>query len=345
MAHQTTLDTATPEGETTSPADDNGPSISRVRTFDDKDERDEEMESAQEEWVDELVAAIQDARGSEMFQEWAEAVSQFHEYSYRNQLLIKLQMPGATRVAGFNTWANDFDRYVQEGEDAIWIWRPNTITARKCPDCGQAPGYHKDNEDLDCPRADSSPEDWDCNPSTDWKKGEILCGFVPAPVFDVSQTEGEQLPELDTSVSGDADGLVEAAEKAAKDLGAVMEVVPTTEWGRKGVGVCDLGADQPEIRIVEQSSKADMTNAAIHEIAHGLLHSEDMRVSVDNDEVHEVEAEAVSYVVGQHFGLDMDGSAAYIAAWSNDEEEVLKQRLKRINSAATEIIEAIEAHQ
>ncbi len=164
-------------------------------SFDDSDTRRDEMHSTMEAWVDDLVDEVDDAVSSEQFQEWLDVQSHFHDYSYRNTLLITRQCPHATHVAGYRTWQNEFDRYVEEGESAIWIWAP--IIAKQCPECENSPSYH---ERSDCEYNETSPEDW--------SKG--LVGFRPAPVFDISQTEGEPLPELETEATGEADELVPA---------------------------------------------------------------------------------------------------------------------------------------
>ena len=80
--------------------------------------------------VDDLVAGVDDAQVSGEFQEWLDIQSRFHDYSYRNTLLIKRRCPEATRVAGYRTWQEEFDRHVTEGESAIWIWAP--IITKQC---------------------------------------------------------------------------------------------------------------------------------------------------------------------------------------------------------------------
>jgi len=91
------------------------------------------------------------------------------------------------KIAGYNTWRNEFDRHVQEGEDAIWIWAP--IITKQCPECENSQSYH---EQSDC--------EYDETPPDEWSNG--LVGFKPTSVFDVSQTEGEPLPELETEATG-----------------------------------------------------------------------------------------------------------------------------------------------
>jgi len=145
------------------------------------------MHSTIENWIDDLVADVDEAKASEEFQEWLDIQSQFHDYSHRNTLLITLQCPQATKIAGYNTWRNEFDRHVQEGEDAIWIWAP--IITKQCPECENSQSYH---EQSDC--------EYDETPPDEWSNG--LVGFKPTSVFDVSQTEGEPLPELETEATG-----------------------------------------------------------------------------------------------------------------------------------------------
>jgi hypothetical protein len=93
-------------------------------SFEETDTRHAEMHSTIEDWIDELVADVDEAKASAEFQEWLDVQCRFHDYSHRNTLLITLQCPQATKIAGYNTWRNEFDRHVQEGEDAIWIWAP-----------------------------------------------------------------------------------------------------------------------------------------------------------------------------------------------------------------------------
>jgi hypothetical protein len=99
-------------------------------SFEETDTRNDEMHSTIETWIDDLVAGVDDAQASEAFQEWLDVQSRFHDYSHRDTLLIKRQCPEATRVAGYRTWQEEFDRHVQEGESAIWIWAP--IITKQC---------------------------------------------------------------------------------------------------------------------------------------------------------------------------------------------------------------------
>ena len=294
-------------------------------SFEETDTRDDEMNSTIEQWIDELVAGVDDAQASEEFQEWLDVQSRFHDYSHRNTLLIKLQCPEATKVAGYNTWRNDFDRYVQEGEQAIWIWAP--IITKQCPECENSPSYHEDSE---CEYDETVPDEW--------SKG--LVGFKPTAVFDVSQTDGEPLPELETEATGDAEDLVPTLTDAASDLGVTVRIVEADDWEHgNAMGVCEsrsLHDLQPVVKAKARENQADLAVTLIHEYAHALLHFD-----VDDDTERakrEVEAEAVAYIVGRFLGLDTSGSAFYLAAWENDDAEVIQDRLGRISSTAQEII-------
>ena len=293
-------------------------------SFEETDTRSDGMNSTIEQWINDFVAGVDDAQASEEFQEWLDVQSWFHDYSHRNTLLIKLQCPGATKVAGYNTWRNESDRHVQEGEQAIWIWAP--IIAKQCPECENSPSYH---EQSDCDYDETSPEEW--------SKG--LVGFKPTAVFDVSQTEGEPLPELKTEATGGGEGLVPALTDAADDLGVTVEIVDAAEWEHGGAeGICkhrSTDNDRPVVEAKARENQADLAVTLVHEYAHALLH-DDIDDATERAK-REVEAEAVGYMVGRYFGIDTSGSAFYLAAWQDD-SEVLQERLGRISSSAQEII-------
>ena len=296
-------------------------------TFDDSDTRHDEMHSTIETWLEDLVEEVNSAVSSEHFREWLDVQSEFHDYSPRNTLLIQLQCPHATRVAGYRTWQNEFDRQVAEGEKAIWIWAP--IIARKCPKCGNSSSYHDRN---DCEYNETSPEEW--------SKG--LVGFRPAPVFDVSQTEGESLAELETEAMGDGGELVPALLEAASSLEIEVEVISVKEWTHGGAkGVCQYRPDAyPLVEVRDRENQADLAVTLVHEYAHAMLHG-----GVDDEterSKRELEAEAVGYIVGRYFGLDTSGSAFYLAAWEGDDPEAVLDHLQRISSTAQEIIDIVD---
>jgi len=298
-------------------------------SFEETDTRHDEMHSTIEDWIDDLVDHVDDAQASAEFQEWLDVQSRFHDYSHRNTLLINLQCPEATKVAGYNTWRNEFDRHVQEGESAIWIWAP--IITKQCPKCENSPSYH---EQSDCEYDETSPDEW--------SKG--LVGFKPTSVFDVSQTEGEPLPELETEATGNADDLVPALTDAADELGVTVRIVDADEWEHGDAkGVCKYRSKrdlQPVVEAKARSNQADLAVTLIHEYAHALLHA-DVTDETERSK-REVEAEAVAYIVGRYFELDTSGSAFYLAAWQDDDADAIQERLGRIGSTAEELIETVD---
>ena len=301
------------------------PSVS----FEETDTRHDEMHSTIESWIDDLVDHVDDAQASEEFQEWLDVQSRFHDYSHRNTLLINLQCPAATKVAGYNTWRNDFGRHVQEGEQAIWIWAP--IITKQCPECENSPSYH---EKSDCEYNETSPDEW--------SKG--LVGFKPTAVFDVSQTEGEPLPELESEATGDADDLVPTLTDVAADLDVTVRIVDPADWKHGDAkGVCKYRSKldlQPVVEAKARANQADLAVTLIHEYAHALLHA-DVTDETERSK-REVEAEAVAYIVGRYFGLDTSGSAFYLAAWQDDDADAIQDRLGRIGSTAEELIETVD---
>jgi len=298
-------------------------------SFDTSDDRADEMHSTIEAWIEDLLNSVDEATASEEFQRWLDVQSRFHNYSHRNTLLIKFQYPEATTVAGYRTWRTEFDRHVEEGEEAIWIWAP--IIAKRCPKCENTPSYH---EQSDC--------GYDETPSNEWSEG--LVGFRPTAVFDVSQTTGELLPKLDTAATGDAETLVPALLEAADDLGVKATVVPVDEWSHGDAkGVCEYNRSQNENPIIEAEERqndAALAVTLVHEYAHAVLHATtDMK---SERSTREVEAEAVAYVVGRYFGLNTSRSAFYLAAWQDDDPETVLDRLDRIRQTAAEIIDTVE---
>lgn len=296
-------------------------------SFGDAEDRTDAMQESIEQWAADLAEMADTARASEEFQEWLDVHSQFHDYSAKNTLLIKMQCPEATKVAGYWTWQNKFDRHVEEGESAIYIWAP--ITSQQCPECGNAPSYHS-RDHVDCTNhEESDPEQW----------SEGVVGFRSASVFDISQTAGEPLPELELDAHGDPDGLVDALLDAADRLDLSVELVPDEEWERSSEGICKRNpmSMEPRVEVRDHENKAAVARVLVHEYAHAELHG-----GVDDPaEAKEVEADAIAYIVERYFGLDVSNAANYLAAWSEDAPELIKERLDRISTNAQTLIETI----
>ncbi|GAD52028.1 hypothetical protein MBEHAL_0788 [Halarchaeum acidiphilum MH1-52-1] len=297
--------------------------------FEDSSSRSESMTETIEAWVEDLITHVEEARESEAFQEWLDVQSRFHDYSYRNTLLITLQCPEATKVAGYRAWQEEFDRYVQEGESAIWIWAP--IITTQCPECGNSPSYH---EQSDCAYDETPPEEW----------SEGLVGFRPASVFDVSQTEGEPLPELETAATGDAGDLVTVLEDAASELDVEVRLVDADEWIHgQAEGICKprQSDESPLVAVRDRANEADLAVTLVHELAHALLHGAISDPLARSEQ--ELEAEAVAYIVGRHYGLDTSNSSFYLAAWAGDDPEAIRERLGRISRTAEQLIDVVDS--
>jgi hypothetical protein len=163
-------------------------------------------------------------------------------------------------------------------------------------------------------------------------------------VFDISQTEGEPLPELETEATGKAGDLVGQVVDIADEVGVSVHVVPDEVWGHGNAdGICEWpdGRDgQPVVEVRDRPERAAIAGALIHEYAHALLHSGELDVS--KRAKREIEAEAVAYIIGQHCGLDMSGSALYLTAWESDSADAIRDRLDRISRTAAELIEWLD---
>ena len=164
-------------------------------------------------------------------------------------------------------------------------------------------------------------------------------------MFDISQTEGEPLPELETEAYGETDGLVDALLSASEELGVDARIVDPADWEHGDArGVCKRrspSTTNPVVEAVDRENRADLASTLIHEFAHAELHfrceEEPERAS------REVEAEAVAYIVSRHFGLDADNAAFYLAAWDGEAAETVRDRLDRISQTASDLITHIEA--
>jgi hypothetical protein len=162
-------------------------------------------------------------------------------------------------------------------------------------------------------------------------------------VFDVSQTEGEPLPELDTVATGDGEALASSLIGASEALGVTVHLVPSETWAYGNAdGICNYRRQSdngPLVEVRDRFNRADLARTIVHEYAHALLHED---VDDETERVkREVEAEAVAYTVGRYFGLDTSGSAFYLAAWESDDAGVVRDRLSRINRTAQRVIDVV----
>jgi hypothetical protein len=172
-----------------------------------------------------------------------------------------------------------------------------------------------------------------------------VVGYKPVSVFDVAQTEGELLPDLETAATGEAGDLLDRLLESSISSEMTVRVLEPGEWSHDAAdGVCrwpDGPAGDPVIEVRERTEEAATAGTLLHELAHARIHAG--VESAYGRTKREVEAEAVAYVVGREFGLNTSNSAFYLAAWQGDDRDVLSDRLARISSTAEEFIETIEA--
>lgn len=257
-----------------------------------------------------LKQGIIDFMSSDKFREYLKVMSRFHTYSYSNSILIALQKPDATLLAGYSTWKNKFERYPKAGS-GIKIFAPSHSKTQE----------YKTREKID-PRTNLPVLDQDENPVMEQIPVKTP-SFHIVNVFDVSDTEGKPLPELDIRpLTGDAaqyDTLMEAIQRTAK---VPISIDPVNE---------------------------DAVKTAIHELAHSRHHSiaETDQKNLHKDQAtREVEAESIAFVVCEHFGLDTaDYSFGYLGSWSSNKElPELKASLQVIRDGALQIINELELH-
>jgi antirestriction protein ArdC len=245
---------------------------------------------------------IDSVKKSAEFKEMLQFLGKFHNYSYQNSILIQLQKPDATYVAGYKQWQEKFNRHVKKGEKAISILAPFTYK-KKITDQKKIDGQLKEVE-----------------------KEVKRMYFRPVNVFDVSQTEGDPLPDLDISVADDYSRLYNplAQYTEFKEIILTLKRLPEALKGYSRGGEIVLN------KILNQTEKAGVL---VHELGHELLHKDGS--SELSKEVKEMEAEAAAFVVMDYYGVDIK-SDKYLALYKKSYD--LKQSLKRIDNFASEII-------
>lgn len=280
-----------------------------------------------------LEQGVKDLFASQRYQEYLNAMSKFHDYSLNNTLLIVMQKPDASLVAGYGKWRDEFERHVKRGEKGIKILAPAPYKVKReipkiDPDSGQ-PIIGKDGK-----------------PVTEEKEITIP-NYKVVSVFDVSQTEGKEIPDLSVD---SLTGGIEQYEDFFRALERTSPVPVSFEPIPSGAHGYYSNADK-RIAINEGESELQTVKTLIHEIAHAKLHDIDLTAATDEQSrpsrrTREVEAESIAYTVCQHFGLDTsDYSFGYIAGWSSDKEITeLKASLETIRTTASELITEIEGH-
>ncbi len=282
--------------------------------------------------TDRLEQGITELFDSERYKEYLQVMSKFHNYSFNNTLLIAMQKPDASLIAGFNAWKNNFGRNVMRGEKGIRILAPSPYKIRQ------------EVEKKD-PQTGKTVTDSSGKPVMETKEIQIPAYKVVA-VFDVSQTEGRELPAIGANeLTGD----VEQYE----DFYTALEKTSPVPMGFEKIEGTAHGyyhLEEKRIAIDEGMSQFQNLKTAIHEIAHAKLHDIDLNAPEQPDRpdrrTREVQAESIAYTVCQHYGLDTsDYSFGYVAGWSSGRELAeLKTSLETIRATAAEIINTIDGH-
>lgn len=283
----------------------------------------------------EITASIEDGIKelfqSETYAQYLQTMSRFHHYSVNNQVLIHMQKPDATLVAGFNKWKNQFGRNVIKGEHGIKIIAPTPFKKKI--------EQEKLDPDTQLPMLDA-----DGKIITEEKTIQIPM-YKPVTVFDVSQTEGKPLPQLAHDLSGNVanyDVFMEALRRSSP-VPISMEVM-----GGGMDGYFDL--EHQDIAIRKGMSEVQTVSAVIHEMAHALLHNRTKDTEEKTPELsrstEEVQAESISYAVCAYYGIATgDNSFGYIASWSKDKTlPELRESLEVISKTADGLINDIDGH-
>lgn len=268
---------------------------------------------------------------SESYAQYLQTMSRFHHYSVNNQVLIHMQKPDATLVAGFNKWKNQFGRNVIKGEHGIKIIAPTPFKKKI--------EQEKLDPDTQLPMLDA-----DGKIITEEKTIQIPM-YKPVTVFDVSQTEGKPLPQLAHDLSGNVanyDVFMEALRRSSP-VPISIEVM-----GGGMDGYFDL--EHQDIAIRKGMSEVQTVSAVIHEMAHALLHNRTKDTEEKTPELsrstEEVQAESISYAVCAYYGIATgDNSFGYIASWSKDKTlPELRESLEVISKTADGLINDIDRH-
>lgn len=278
-----------------------------------------------------LEQGVQAIFDSDRYKEFLTAMSKFHDYSLNNTILIAMQ--GGNLVMGFRQWEKEFDRHVKKGEKGIKIFAPAPYKVKKLVD--------KIDPETRKPMLDREGK------AIKEEKEITVPAFKVITVFDISQTEGKEFPDLSVKpLLADVEQYEDffAALEKASPVPIAFEQITN---GANGY----FSLTDKRIAIKEGVSELQAVKTAIHEIAHAKLHDVNLNAPPEQQNrvdrhTREVEAESVAYTVCQHFGLDTsDYSFGYVAGWSSGKEMTeLKASLETIQATAKELITEIEGH-
>ena len=274
------------------------------------------------ELTDKLEAGIKEVFTSDKYREYLSTMNKFHNYSFNNSMLIHMQKPEASYVAGYKTWET-MERHVRKGEKGITIFAP-------CPYKVKKPVEVYDSKTGQVKR--------DIHGKPMMEEKEITyASFKAISIFDISQTEGKPLPELAQELKGEIPDYMVLMD-------SVKEIAPVPvrfeEWDKSKKGHYDLA--NKEIVIKSGMSDLQTVKTAIHETAHSILHKD--QAHIKDSATMEVEAESTTFIVCQHLGLDTsDYSFGYLAGWSSGKDlPELKSSLQTIQRTSHEVIENLD---
>ena len=264
-----------------------------------------------------LEAGVKAVFSSGRYQEYLAAMARFHNYSWSNVMLIQLQRPDASHVAGFNTWLK-LGRTVNAGEHGVRILAPATFrkpVEKSLDDAGDAS---------------------DASSAATRAAAITVRYFRTVSVFDISQTSGADLPMLAKELEGDLPDFA-AMLQAIRDVAKCPIEFGTVSGGAKGF----FAPAANKIDVKKGMAQLQTIKTLLHEVAHERLH----RDTKESRSTAEVEAESLSFITMSHFGFDTSGySFGYLASWSSDEQLAeLRKSLPIIQKASNAIISDLES--
>lgn len=268
-------------------------------------------ENGIEEITKKLEQGVQELFQSERYAEYLRFVGSFYDYSINNSILIWMQCPTASLVAGFKAWQEKYHRTVKKGEHGITIICPIPRTVM-----------------MKVKREDGTEE----------LQERKYTAFRRGYVFDISQTEGEDVPEICSKLSGSVDDFPSLLEKL-KELSPVP--VSFEEFDEPANGF--YSREEQKIVVKSGLSEEQTVKTLVHEIAHSVLHCEDGEQAEAGRRAREVQAESVAFTVCSALGIDTsDYSFGYIAGWSEGKElKELQDSMDVIRQTAKRFIEAL----
>ncbi|WP_173276695.1 MULTISPECIES: PBECR4 domain-containing protein [unclassified Streptococcus] len=264
---------------------------------------------------------------SEQFKSFLDTMSKFHNYSLNNIHLLKMQNPNVSQVASFNKWKTDFDRTVKKGSKALKIWVPYQVKT-------SIPVHQKE---LDFTPAENEME----------QKEIIVTRFKLGNVFDVSQTEGKELPKAIHELTGDVKDY-EDLYRAAKAVSMDNQVPISFEEIKRESTNGYYSPDENRIVISKGlKGQEQILKTIFHEMAHSDLHrGTSAQYGDEQYRKQELQAESVAYVVANHFGFDTSSySFGYLAIWAKDKNgfEDMVEQLQVVQKEAKSLIDRMDA--